>query len=262
MKKVIAVISILVASMLAIPSYAAETKSLVVIDSYFDNRVSGYECATIQGTVCANTITSFPKSLTSNINHGDAMLEVAKRQNPNISLIGLRAASTNNSASDVNAGTFIEALKWVKNNSSRVSAVSISRYFNGTTTCSPSSTNTSAYGGVVGADLQIKSLIAELKANGIPVFAATGNVKGKPVDYPACILDTNSVSVGGLNKNGTLVSLYQYDANTDYFVNPAVYSYKSTLFGLIPNTTSAATAAIAANYASGIVLTKFVSVNS
>lgn len=262
MKKVITVVSILVASMLAIPSSAAETKSLVVIDSYFDNRVSGYECATIQGTACVNTITSFPTSINNNINHGNAMLEVAKRQNPSITLIGLRAASTNSSASDVNAGTFIEALKWVKNNSNKVSAVSISRFFNGVTACTPASTNTSSYGGVVGADLQIRSLIAELKASGIPVFAATGNVRGKAVDYPACILDTNSVSVGGLNKTGTLVSLYQYDANTDYFVTTAVLSYRSTVFGLIANTTSAATAATAAKYVSGNSLTKFVSVNS
>jgi hypothetical protein len=241
----------------------ADTKSLVIIDSYFDSRVAGngVTCINLNNTPCTDIVKNIPKSTSDNINHGDAMVEVAKRQNPNISIIALRAGNPSPSyVSDVNAGTFIEALKWVSNNADKVGAVSMSRYFNGNTPCSPASVNTAPYGGVAKADATIRSMIAQLKTIGIKVFVATGNTKGTAISYPACITDTESVSVGALNKLGATVSSYAVDANTDYLASSSVYSYKSVLFGLIANTTSAGNVAVAAKYVSGSLDNKVVSV--
>jgi hypothetical protein len=55
---------------------------------------------------------SFSSSMSDNTNHGNAMIAVAQKQNSNIKIIALRAAST--PSSDVNAGNFIDALTWVK----------------------------------------------------------------------------------------------------------------------------------------------------
>ncbi len=253
MKKMLVVFAMLFSVIVPINANAETPKSLVVIDSYFDSRAVGAKIICIP-TVNCSTVYKPATSLSDDTNHGVAMVEVAKKQSPVLNIIALQSAA--NPTSGVNAGTFIEALKWINNNSDNIGAVSVSRRFNGTTACTPATVNTANYGGVVEADKTIRSLITSLKQKGIPVFAATGNIKGKTVDYPACILDTNSVSVGSINKSGLIVSSYQYDTNTDYFVSGSVYSYKSTVFGLIPNTTSSATAAIAAKYVSGQQLSK------
>lgn len=245
------------------PAQAEEQKSLVIIDSYFDSRVisGNVSCVTIQNQACLDVVKKIPASLSDNVNHGDAMVEVAKRQNPNISIIALRAGNPSTaSVSDVNAGNFIDALNWVSTNSSKVGAVAISRYFNGNGECSPASVNTAAYGGVAKADTTIRGLIAKLKTLGIKVFVATGNAKGTKISYPACIPDSESVSVGALNKNGSIVSSYAANTDTDYFANPSVYSYKSPILGLIPNTTSAGNVAVAAKFVSGLLDSKFVNV--
>ena len=135
---------------------------------------------------------------------------------------------------------FIDALNWVNSNSSKVGAVSVSRYFNGNKVCSPATTNTAAHGGVKGADATIRSLIANLKSKGIPVFVSTGNKPGTKIDYPACITDTVSVSTGELNSSGVLVSVNALDQNTDYVASSNLYSYQSSVFGLIAQTTSSA----------------------
>jgi hypothetical protein len=264
MKKLIIALSVLALSTTTIPAQA-ETKSLVIIDSYFDSRVIGgnVSCVTLQNTVCQDVIlkSDIPASLSSSINHGDAMAEVAKRQSASLPIILLRSApASTKSVADVNAGNFIDALTWVNNNSSKVSAVSFSRYFNGTATCSPASTNTAGYGGVIKADQTIRALILSLKGKGIPVFVSTGNNQGSKIDYPACIEDTNSVSVGAVNKLGATVSSYAWDQKTDYFASSTVYSYTSPVLGLIANTTSAGTVAVAAKYVSSLLDNKFVNV--
>lgn len=245
MKKIVAVLAVLFSIVVPVQSQAADAKSLVIIDSYFDSRAVG------ANIVCAPTIncstTAKPStSVSDNTNHGNAMIEVAKKQSSTIKIIALRSAAT--PTSDVNAGNFIEALKWVNNNASTVGAVSFSRFFNGTKTCSPSSTNTANYGGVVGADAQIRSLISELKNKGIPVFISTGN-KGKTasVDYPACITDSASVTANNYTQATS-------DANTDYIgsLPSVICSYNGTIVWskntLIPQTTSSATAATAAKW--------------
>lgn len=254
MKKLIALIAVLFSVVVPIQSQAAASKSLVIIDSYFDSRVVGgnVSCVTLTASACTDVVTSIPASLSSDVNHGNAMVEVAKKQNPSLPIIALVATiPSKKSVSAVNAGNFIDALRWVDSNSSNVSAVSFSRYFNGTKECSPASTNTINYGGVNGADTTIRSLISSLKAKGIPVFVSTGNKPGTKIDYPACISDTVSVSVGETNKAGVVVSGFALNSDTDYVATSNVYSYVSPKLGLIANTTSAGTAAVAATFSTG-----------
>lgn len=262
MKKTAVILGVVLASLTVAPAQA-ETKSLVIIDSYFDSRVTGgnVSCVTLADKICTDVVTKIPNSLSDNINHGDAMVEVAKKQNPSLPIIALQSGiASKSSVTDVNAGNFIDALTWVTNHASNVSAVSVSRYFNGTGGCKPSSVNTATYGGVSKADTTIRNQIANLNRIGIKVFVATGNTKGTTISYPACIEDTNSVSVGALNSSGSLVSLYAANTTTDYFVSPTIYSYKSSVLGLIPNTTSAANVAVAAKYVTNLLDNRFVNV--
>lgn len=263
MKTTTIIVGAILASLSLTPAQAAETKSLVIIDSYFDSRVIGgnVSCVTLQNQPCVDVVKKIPASLSDNTNHGDAMVEVAKKQNPNLPIIALRSGNASaSSVSDVNAGNFIDALNWVSSNAPKVGAVSISRYFNGNSECSPASINTANYGGVSKADKTIRELIISLKNKGIKVFAATGNKMGAKVSYPACILDVDSVGVGSLNKKGATSSVYTFDANTDYFATGSVSNYSSSVFGSIPNTTSAGNVAVAAKYLSGILDSKFVNV--
>jgi len=265
MKKLITLIVVLLSTIVPIQSGSANQKSLVIIDSYFDSKVNSTNitCITLENKACTDIVTAKVLSLSHDINHGNAMAEVAKKQNPNLSIVLLQSAPANaRSVSAVNAGNFIDALRWVDANSSKVGAVSFSRYFNGRSGCSPSTINTAGvYGGVVEADKTIRLLISNLKLKGIPVFVSTGNTKGTKIDYPACINDTVSVSSGALNKSGAIVSNYAWDLNTDFFADYNVLSYKSSVFGFIPQTTSSATVAVASQYLSGATLSKIVSVN-
>lgn len=262
MKKTAVVLGVILASLTVAPAQA-ETKSLVIIDSYFDSRVIGgnVSCFTLADKACTDIVTKIPASLSDNINHGDAMVEVAKKQSPTLPIIALEAGSASKaSVTDVNAGNFIDALSWVAKNSSKVRAVSISRYFNGASGCTPASINTATYGGVAKADATIRSLIASLKASGIKIFVATGNTMGTTISYPACIEDTESVSVGSINKAGVFVSSFAANQTTDYFATSSVYSYKSPVLGLIPNTTSAGNVAVAAKYVASLLDNKLVNV--
>jgi hypothetical protein len=252
MKKIaVGIIVAMFSATMLVPSQASSQKSLVIIDSYFDSKVysSNVTCVTLQNQPCTDVLTKTSPSLSSEFNHGNAMAEVAKKQNPGMSIILLRSAAVNKtSVAPVNAGNFIDALNWIKANKSRVGAVSVSRFFNGNKECSPSSTNTAPVGGVAKADSIIRSLIASLKQDGIPVFVSTGNKQGTKIDYPACILDTVSVSTGSRNSSGTIVSVNALDANTDYVASASVSLYTSMLLGLIPQTTSSATVAVAAQW--------------
>jgi hypothetical protein len=251
MKKIVALVAVLFSVIVPVQASGANPKALVIIDSYFDSRAinGNATCTTLIDTPCLDIVTQIPTLVSSDINHGDAMVEVAKRQSSTLPIIALRVGTASkNSVTAVNAGNFIDALRWVDKNSSKVGAVSISRYFNGSTVCSPASTNTATYGGVTGADATIKSLISTLKSKGIQVFASTGNTRGTKIDYPACILDTTSVSVGATNNAGVIISNYAADSNTDLFADMNIYSYKSTVFGLVAQTTSSATAAVAATW--------------
>ena len=263
MKKAVGIISLAIFAVLVQPAQAAETKSLVIIDSYFDSKVNAANitCITLANVPCTDVVATKSADISSVINHGNAMAEVAKKQNPALPIILLRSTTPSaKSVAEMNAGNFIDALRWVDANSSKVGAVSFSRYFNGTKPCSPAVTNTAAYGGVAVADTTIRTLISTLKSKGISVFAATGNTRGTKIDYPACITDTVSVSVGRYDANNNIISSKAYDATTDYVASYLVYNYTSKVFGLIPQTTSSATVAVAAQSLSFGTPTKVVQV--
>jgi hypothetical protein len=258
MKKVALAVAVVLGFVVVQPVQASSQKSLVIIDSHFDSKVSApnIKCVTTKNTDCVTT-TVTNTSLSSAVNHGNAMAEVAKKQGAGLPIILLQSAVVlPKTVNEVNAGNFIDALNWVNNNSSNVGAVSVSRFFNGNRECSPNSINTAPYGGVSKADATIRSLIATLKSKNIPVFVSTGNSPKTKVDYPACIADTVSVTSPGN------VS----DAFTDLSVsldnNAGVWNFNSTILGSIAQTTSTVTAAIAAQYLiKGMPTTKVVVVN-
>jgi hypothetical protein len=252
MKKIaVGFAAVIFSSMFLMPSEAATPKALVIIDSYFDSKVYNADvtCITLANTACTDVVKTTSPSFSSDINHGNAMAEVAKKQNQSLSIILLRATTPSaKTVNSVDAGNFINALNWVNANSSKVGAVSFSRYFNGNRVCSPASGNTASYGGVTGADKTIRTLISTLSSKGIPVFVSTGNKMGTKIDYPACIPDVVSVSTGARNSQGTIVSVNAFDNNTDYFALTEFNNYESSVFGLIPQTTSSATVAVAAQW--------------
>ncbi len=268
MKKIVALVAVLFSVVVPVQSNASEQKSLVIIDSYFDSKVSApnVKCIVLStNTDCKDVVTLTSPSYSSEINHGNAMAEVAKKQNPGLPIILLRSSGGvgTRSVNQVNPGNFIDALKWVDSNSSTISAVSFSRNLNtntGNGICSPTTTGTGLKTPLI-VDTVIRELITKLKSKGVQVFASTGNKFGTKIDYPACILDTVSVSTGALNKSGTIVSMNAFDSNTDYVANSAIYSYSSPVMNLIPQTTSSATAAVAAQYVTnGVLPSKVVSV--
>lgn len=264
MKKTSLSIAVILASLALSPMPAqAEAKSLVVIDSYFDSRVDAQIVCSTAATQCGVRSPQVSSLLTHSSNHGVAMVELAKSRYPSLNVI---AVQSSNATTVVNAAQLVSSLEWVASNSSRVSAVSISLRMNNPqnsrTVCLPAPSGTATLGGVAAADQRIRSLISQLGARGVKVFAATGNGSGNVVDYPACILDTESVSTGIQNSNGQTVSRDKFNETTDYFVSIANgrSNFSSRVFGLVPNTSSTATVLAAAKFVAESNLTKFISV--
>ncbi len=254
MKKISLLVIALIAALLPVTQAQANTKSLVIIDSYFDSRsISGNTtCITLQQTACSDDIKLLSTQPSHEVNHGNAMALVARKQSASINILLVRSGTVvinkrDANKSYVNAMTvqqLDQALQFVKNNSSKVSAVSISRGSTNNGSCSTTNRTT---------DASIKSTIAHLSSIGIPVFISTGNKPGNPVEYPACIASSNSVAAGV----GGIVYNSNHDSSVDHVGStPAnVFSYNVGSM-LVPQTTSSATAATAAQYVSGITLSK------
>jgi hypothetical protein len=265
MKKTTIIIGAILASLSITPAYAEEVKTLAIVDSYFDtSKLSGnIENICVASTGCELKPTYSSKSFSDPLNHGTAMAELAIKQNPKIKLVLIRAASQTKNARTgavsiglISGNDFLKSLQLVSSRKD-IKAVSFSYNLSGNRECSLSNS-----GGVNVrvVDPQIRSTIILLKNNGVPVFSSTGNRAGAPVNYPACITEVNSVSVGDLNNKGSIASVFTFDSNTDYFVTGSVFNYNSIAFGLIPNTTSAGNVAVAAKYVGGLLDNKFVNV--
>ena len=250
MKKMILVLSVLF-SIISVPSNAVQGGSVVIIDSYFDARVSNATVVCIATDKCINT--AKPSTRVSDaVNHGSAMAEVARRNNPNVPLVLLRSANVDKKGNVgiLNGNDFLAALRWVDSNSSTIAAVSFSYNLSGNMS-KPGDCKLSPTGlvDIKVADPAIRQTIASLNSKGIPVFVSTGNDSNrKPVNYPACITDTVSVSTFPVGN---------YDQNTDYFgiLPEGKFTYQSVLFGLIPQTTSSATVAVATQWQKGLTVT-------
>ena len=175
MKKIISIAaSAVIALSFVTPAQAEEAKSLVIVDSYFDvSKIAG-KVESVCVAVSGCELTPTPQSGFSDAyNHGTAMAEVALKQNPNIKLVLVRAASAtkNNrtgvvSISTLNGNDFLKSLSYVSSRSD-VGAVSFSYNLSGNKTCSLSTT-----GGVNVrvVEPQIQSTISSLKAKGVPVW--------------------------------------------------------------------------------------------
>ena len=249
MKK-IKIVSVLVLSVLGLtltqPTSAlvqsasiADVKSLVIIDAYFDSRVIGVNvsCTTPLDQPCLETAKPpYPTTFGNAVNHGNALVEVAKKQNPAIKIIALYSADSTRAT---NSAGFIPALNWVDKNSTKVAAVSFSGYFS----ASPA------------RDKTIRDLISKLKSKNIPVFVATGNVRGTQIGYPASILDTVSVSTGSRDSLGVIQSGHAFNETTDYVASADVSNFTSPVFPLIPHSTSFAAVAVAAQWVTKGTLT-------
>ena len=250
MKKIFIALSVLF-SVLTVPANAVQGGAVVIIDSYFDARVSNATIVCIATDKCANSAKPSTK-VSDAVNHGTAMAEVARRNNPNVPLVLLRSANVDKKGAVgiLNGNDFLAALKWVDANSSTVSAVSFSYNLSGNMS-KPGDCKLSPTGlvDIYKTDPAIRATIVNLKTKGIPVFVSTGNDSNKkPVNYPACITDTVSVSTFPVGN---------YDANTDYFgvLPEGKWNYQSASFGSIPQTTSSATVAVATQWQKGLTVT-------
>ena len=235
----------------ASPTPVVNSKPVVIIDSYFDTRVTNTTIVCIATDKCVNT--AKPSARVSDaVNHGTAMAEVARRNNPIVPLVLLRSANVDKKGvvGILNGNDFLTALKWVDANSSTVSAVSFSYNLSGNMS-KPGDCKLSPTGlvDIYKADPAIRATIVNLKNKGIPVFVSTGNDSNKkPVNYPACITDAVSVSTFPVGN---------YDKNTDYFgvLPEGKWNYQSASFGSIPQTTSSATIAVATQWQKGLTVT-------
>ena len=82
----------LIGLFLSSPSSATSNGSVVIIDSYFDTRVPNATIVCIATDKCTNIAKPSAK-VSDAVNHGTAMAEVARRNNPNVSLVLLRSAN-------------------------------------------------------------------------------------------------------------------------------------------------------------------------
>lgn len=256
MKKIVALVAVLFSVVVPVQSQAADAKSLVIIDAYFQSAIAANPISST-GAACAQVTKPIKGATASSpYNHGTSMYAVAKLQNPGLSIIPLCAS---NAQSEVYPSQLISSLQWVKNNSAKVSAVSISLTFNKTRTeCLPTSP---AKKDDLVNDTQIRSLISDLSDAGIPVFASAGNTENKSVSYPGCI--ANVKAVAHANELGS--PLAWSDANTDYFVkvsDDGANSNYATVFGLVGHSSSSATASAAAMWLTNNALPKLIKAKS
>jgi hypothetical protein len=244
-------------------------KALVIVDSYFDSSKISGEVVNVCIAKRGCELTPSPIAGTaSSFNHGTAMAYLARKANPDAKLVLVRAASaTKNPRTGVvtmaviNGQDLLNSLRWVATNQKETSAVSFSYSISGNMKMGECKLSTVGSVNVSIVDPQIRSTISELKAAGVPVFASTGNDSNKrPVAYPACIPDVMSVAAG---VGGSFIRSSNHDSNTDFVgALPAnTFNYTSSVFGVIAQTTSSATASVAALWSRGLVTEKFVRVS-
>jgi hypothetical protein len=248
---------------------SAGTKALVIIDSYFDSsKISGDVVDVCIAKVGCELTPTPISGVSSAYNHGTAMAELARKANPDVKLYLVRASSSFKNARTgvvtinvINGNDLLNALNWVEQNIKDVSAVSFSYRISSNLRPGDCKLSTVGAVNVRVVDPQIRSAITRLKESGVPFFASTGNDRNtKPVDYPACIPDTMSVAAG---VGSSILALSNHDSNTDYVgALPAnTFNYTSSVFKLIPQTTSSATVSVAALWTRNAVTDRWVLVS-
>ena len=156
-------------------SSAASNGSIVIIDSYFDARIPNATIVCIATDKCIN-VAKLSTKVSDAVNHGTAMAEVARRNNPNVPLVLLRSANVDKKGAVgiLNGNNFLAALKWADANSLTVSAVSFSYNLSGNMS-KPGDCKLSPTGlvDINKTDPAIRATILNLNSKGIPVFVST-----------------------------------------------------------------------------------------
>ena len=143
MKKTAIIIGALIASLSLAPAQAAEeTKTLAIVDSYFDTAKLSGNIESVCVAVSGCELTPTPKAGFSDAyNHGTAMAEIALKQNPNVKLLLIRAASATKNARTgivsigvLNGNDFLKSLQYVSTRAN-INAVSFSYNLSGNGTC-------------------------------------------------------------------------------------------------------------------------------
>lgn len=211
------------------PVNAADEKVLVIIDSAVDSsKIPGviYEACFTSNQSCANGksfiegagTANVPNWNLKNIDHGYNITQAAKLVAPDVKIIFVRISDVFPTAF-LNSGAALDsAMKWVSENASKysVDAVSISQ----------SRINFTA--GTCPTDLVFSSAVQSLKAQGIPVYAATGNDGRKDIiGFPSCVTDV--IGVGATKPNGQLATYTNSGPGMDtvYRGDIVVTSYKN-----------------------------------
>lgn len=252
MKKIVALVAVLFSVVVPVQSQAAVGERIVIIDSYFDkSKVTGsVEFVCLATDKCVNTPTPKPGAGTDAVNHGTVMANMARQQNPTATLVLIQTEEIKNGSVNsvgLTGQDFLNALTWVSSNKANISAVSFSYNLTGNATAAkPCALSSNGGIAVKAVDDKIKASVLSLKSAGVPVLAAAGNDKNKPLQYPACLADV--VSVGSTYLSG----YHQTNVKIVATLTGASGSLKSVSpwFGSVDFTTSAATAAVAANWKS------------
>lgn len=255
MKKMAALFAALFLVVGVAPAQAQSQNAIAIIDASFDaSLISGdvLEVCVVGEALCQRDDKPRSSSQYKNYNHGTIMADVVRANNPGAKLILIRAANIKTS---VVTGVGLEAaLDWVQENRNQynITAVSFSYNSGNGARCLPSTPGHN----VIDMHNDIVGDIANLKAMGTPLFAASGNYgSGDRIDYPACIEDVvavgSTVYRGSQPKSDIIISGWNYTSE-------ALKSNSSRLQDRYPilgsgsfpvrvgNTTSVATAIAAA----------------
>jgi hypothetical protein len=218
MKKLLIVTLAAVLAVMAIePAHAQDQKVLAVIDTAIDSNEAKsviYEACFTQNKSCPNGTNfmegvgsanhpQWPSSISDNVYHGHEMVQSALSVNPTVKIVFVRISNiTADRKSFINAElSLIQAVDWVSKNASKYSIDAVSISQSGISKESLQSCVTKA---------NAINSVASLSAQGVPVFAATGNNSTakviQPVGFPACI--SGVIGVGSVKPNLTELSTF------------------------------------------------------
>lgn len=262
-KKIAALFAAMLLVVGVTPAQAEVKESIAIIDANFEaSLISGdvIEVCVVDAALCARDDKPANTRQYQSYNHGTIMADVVRQNNPNATIILVRAANIKTSV--VNGIGFAAALDWIQENKSKhnITKVSFSYNAGNGSRCLPSTPGVD----VLKAHQNILGDIANLKSMGTTVYAASGNYSsGDRIDYPACITDVvavgSTVYKGSQAQSDVVVSGFTYTSNSlksEYASFQDRYQLLSA--GKYPvrvgNTTSVATAITAATAQSSVAV--------
>lgn len=264
MKKIAALIAAMFLVVGITPAQAQPQNAIVIIDASFEaSLISGdvLEVCVVGEALCKRDDKPRNWIQYRGYNHGTIMADVVRANNPNAKLILIQAA--NIKTSKVTGVGLSSALDWVQENRNRynITAVSFSYNAGNGSRCLPATPGHN----VIDMHNKIVDDVANLKAMGTPLFAASGNYgRGDRIDYPACIEDVVAVGStlyrGSQPQSDMIISGWTYTSESLKSNSSRLQDrYQILSDGRFPvrvgNTTSVATA-IAAATAIPVVVTE------